>query len=149
MQQRLDKLNDRAPMTDAMNRLNKSNSECGPGTVFDSASNSCVLDEVDSNDASTNNAQYSDDTDRSNVREPLPRDQDETEGYFDKLRETIKEQKKQQDILFTQINVLLNLVDSMCEDRVLVESVSDGVFRCMDSDRAFNMQARGLVTLVR
>ncbi len=149
MQQRLDKLNDRSPMAEALDRLNKANSQCGPGTIFDSASNACVLVEVDSSDASTNNAQYFGTVDRSNVREPLSNEQDTTEGYFDKLRKTIAEQKKQQGLLFTQITTLLNLVDSMCEDKVIVAGVSDGALRCIDSDRAFNMQARGLVTIVR
>ena len=70
-------------------------------------------------------------------------------GYFEKLGEKIAEQKKQQDILFTQINMLLNILDSVCEDKVIVAGVSDGVFRCIDSDKAFNMQSRGLVTLVK
>lgn len=131
MQQRIDQLDDRSPMTEALDRLR--DSQCGAGTIFDSESNSCVL--------------IAHDTVRRSI-ELQNTTLDGTGGYFDQLRHTILEQQRLQDNLSRQITMLLNLVDSMCEDRVLVTSVSDGKLRCMDSDRAFNMQARGLVTLV-
>ena len=150
MQERIDNIQERSPMADAINRLNQANSLCGPGTIFDSETNSCVLDLVDSNDASTytttDNALY-----RGNVGgtiEPQIITPIQTGTYFDTLREVISEQKRSQDNLFRQITMLLNLVDSMCEDKVLVAGVSDGKLRCIDSDRAFNMHSRGLVTLV-
>ena len=124
MQERIDAMKNRSPMTDAINRLNPANSLCGAGTIFDDASNSCVLGK--------------------HQNTPL----DKTGTYFEKLRHTIAEQKRSQDNLFRQITMLMNLVDSMCEGKVIVAGVSDGKLRCIDSDRAFNMHSRGLVILV-
>lgn len=135
MQQRIDQLNDRSPMTEALDRLN--NSKCIDGTIFDSASKSCV-------DTYSDNVPRTIDPPNGTLDGTL----NESGTYFEKLRYTILEQQRLQDNLYRQITMLLNLVDSMCEDRVLVSSVSDGTLRCMDSDRAFNMFSRGLVTLV-
>ncbi len=146
MQDRFDAMTDRSPMTDAINRLNQANSPCGTGTIFDSETNSCVLDLVYSGDGPTDNTQYNGNVIGSDEHQNTPLDN--TGTYFDKLRHTMSEQKISQDNLFRQITMLLNLVDSMCEDKVLVAGVTDGKLRCLDSDRAFNMHSRGLVTLV-
>ncbi len=154
MQDRIDNMQTRSPMSEAIDRLNQANSPCGPGTSFNTETNSCVLDVIDSSDVSADTIGYS-----GNVASPgsltldkvldkQRRDISQTGTYFDKLRDTISEQKRSQDMLFSQIALLLNLVDSMCEDKVIVTGISDGKLRCIDSDRAFNMHSRGLVTLV-
>lgn len=128
MQERMDSMKERSQMTEAMDRL----TDAG------------VLESVES-------VQIDDLGEilvpRNTNEENIPFDR--TSKYFDKLRETIADQKRQQEILFTQMSVLLNLVDSMCEDKVLVAGVSDGALRCIDSDRAFNLHSRGMVTLVQ
>lgn len=154
MQKRIDAMKSRGPMTEAIHRLNQANAQCGSGTTFDPKTKSCVLDVVYSNDASTHTIINT--TPKPPIHKPTPESYpipeqviDKTGIYFDKLRHTISEQKRTQDNLFRQITMLLNLVDSMCEDKVLVVGVSDGNLRCIDSDKAFSMHGRGLVTLVK
>lgn len=69
--------------------------------------------------------------------------------YFSELSNMISEQKRSQDKLYTQMNILLNLVSSMCEGKVIVVGISDGMPRCVEHDQAVNLQSRGMVTLFR
>lgn len=144
MQERLDRLENRSPMTDAMNML------IDAGVLEPTEE---IISEPEPILApTTDNIPYlGSATDSTTITEVLDQQNTippQTGVYFDELRETFAEQERQQTMLFRQLNTLLNLVDSMCEGKVLVAGVSDGVLSCIDSDRAFSLHSRGLVTLV-
>jgi len=158
MQERLDKMQDRSPMTEAMDKLNKANSLCGLGTIFDPNTNSCVLDLVDTN-TDTTQSQYLGNVGNSNgvsytLEKALEKQRQristgEILTYFDDLQEMLHEHQRSQALLYKQMSIMLELVDNMCEGKRIVIQTSNDTPRCLSDNNAKNLVDRGLATYLR